>query len=117
MEVIEKLPPPISVKGMRNFLGHVDFTRRFIKISQKLYSLCKLLEKECKFYFDESCLKAVRELKEKLVSTSIFISPDWSEPFEVTCDASGFALGVLLGQRKDKILYPIYYASKALNEA
>ena len=33
------------------------------------------------------------------------------------CDASGVALGVVLGQRKSKILHPIYYASKALNEA
>ena len=33
------------------------------------------------------------------------------------CDASGVALGVVLGQRRDKVLHPIYYASKALNEA
>ena len=33
------------------------------------------------------------------------------------CDASGVALGVVLGQRKNKILHPIYYASKALNKA
>ena len=45
------------------------------------------------------------------------ISPNWSNPFEVMCDASGVALGVVLGQRKNKILHPIYYASKALNEA
>ena len=32
-------------------------------------------------------------------------------------DASVVALGVVLGQRKNKNLYPIYYASKALNEA
>ncbi|XP_069147123.1 uncharacterized protein [Solanum lycopersicum] len=33
------------------------------------------------------------------------------------CDASGNALGVVLGQRRDKSIHPIYYASKALNEA
>ena len=32
------------------------------------------------------------------------------------CDDSGVALGVVLGQRKNKILHTIYYASKALNE-
>ena len=47
----------------------------------------------------------------------IIISPDWNSPFEVMCDVSGVALGVVLGQRKSKILHPIYYASKALNEA
>ena len=52
-----------------------------------------------------------------MVSAPIIISPNWNSPFEVMCDASGVALGVVLGQRKNKILHPIYYASKALNEA
>src|SRR6187397_2016642 len=33
------------------------------------------------------------------------------------CDASDFALGAVLGQRKDKVLHAIYYASKTLDEA
>ena len=82
-----------------------------------MHFLCKLLEKECKFYFDESCLKAFGELKEKLVSVPIIISPDWSKPFDVMCDGSEVALGVALAQRREKILHPIYYSSKALNEA
>nr|XP_010313002.2 uncharacterized protein LOC101247782 [Solanum lycopersicum] len=57
------------------------------------------------------------ELKEKLVFTPIIISPDWSEPFEVMCDASEVPLSVVLGQRRDKILHTIYYACKSLNEA
>ena len=82
-----------------------------------MHPLCKLLEKECKYYFDESCLKAFGELKERLVSAPIIISPDWSKPFEVMCDASGVTLGVVLGKTRDKILHPIYYASKALYKA
>ena len=31
VEVIERLPSPIFVKGVRSFLGHVDFYWRFIK--------------------------------------------------------------------------------------
>ncbi|XP_069143428.1 uncharacterized protein [Solanum lycopersicum] len=95
-----------------------DFYRRFIKdFSKIVHPLCKLLEKECKFYFDESCHKAFGELKEKFVSEPIIISPSWSNPFEVMCDSSAVAFGVVLGQRRDKILHPIYYAGKALNEA
>ena len=106
------------MKGVRSFLGHAGFYRRFIKDFSKIaHPLCKLLEKDCKFCFDESCLKAFSELKEKLVSAPIIISPDWNSPFEVMCDASKVALCVVLGQRKNKILHPIYYASKALNEA
>ena len=33
------------------------------------------------------------------------------------CDASGVALGIVLRQRKNKILHPIYYASISINEA
>ena len=58
VEVIKRLPPPIFVKGVRSFLGHAGFYRRFIKDFSKIaHPLCKLLEKECKFCFDESCLK------------------------------------------------------------
>ena len=107
VEVMERLPPPISVKGVRSFLGHAAFYRRFIKdFSKNAHPLCKLLEKECKFYFDESFLKAFGELKEKLVSAPMIISPDWSKPFEVMSDASMVVLGVLLGQRRDKSLTP-----------
>ena len=81
------------------------------------HPLCKLLEKDNKFHFDASCHKAFSELKKKFVSAPTIISPDWNSPFEVMCDASGVALTVVLGQRKIKILHPIYYASKALNEA
>jgi hypothetical protein len=38
VEVIEKLPPPVNVKGIRSFLGHAGFYRRFIKTSPRLPS-------------------------------------------------------------------------------
>ena len=44
-------------------------------------------------------------------------APDWNLPFELMCDASDFALGAILGQRKDGKLHVIYYASRTLNEA
>ena len=33
------------------------------------------------------------------------------------CDASDYAVGAILGQRRENIFMPIYYASKTLNEA
>ena len=84
---------------MRSFIGHAGFYRWFIKDFTKIaLPLCKLLEKECKFHVDESCLKAFGELKENLVSVRIIISPDWSKPFEVICDVSRVSLCLVLGQ-------------------
>nr|ABI34335.1 Integrase core domain containing protein [Solanum demissum] len=79
----------------------LGFYRRFIKDFSKIaHPLCKLPGKECRFVFDDATLRAFAELKEKLASVPIIISPDWGQPFKVICDASGVALGVVLGQSK-----------------
>ena len=54
IEAIEKLPPPSSVKGIRSFLGHAGFCRRFIKdFSRIAKSLSNLLVQGTPFEFDE----------------------------------------------------------------
>ncbi|XP_075107124.1 uncharacterized protein LOC142180098 [Nicotiana tabacum] len=118
VETIEKLPPPTSIKGIRSFLGHAGFYHRFIKDFSKISSpLCRLLEKDVTFKFDNACLKAFEELKGRLVTAPIIIGPDWAQPFELMCDASDIAIGAVLGQRRDKIFHSIYYASKTMNPA
>nr|XP_016436675.1 PREDICTED: uncharacterized protein LOC107762796 [Nicotiana tabacum] len=115
---IEKLPPPISMKGVRSFLGHASFYRRFIKDFSKVFSpLCMLLEKDVSFQFDDTCLKAFKKLKKKLVIAPIIVAPDWNEPFALMCDASDGAIMAVLGQRRIKIFCSIYYASKTLTPA
>ncbi|XP_068321342.1 uncharacterized protein [Pyrus communis] len=69
------------------------------------------------FVFDDECEKAFNHLKELLTSAPIIVSLDWSLPFELMCDASDYALGAVLGQRKDKKPHVIYYASQTLNDA
>ena len=118
ISTIEKLPSPSNVKGIRSFLGHTRFYRRFIKDFSKIGKpLCNLLEKDAAFVFDENCLKAFHVIKEKLISAPIKIVPDWSEPFKIMCDASDYAVGAVLGQRWDKIFRAIYYSSQTLNDA
>ena len=65
IEAIEKLPPPASVKGIRSFLGHAGFYRRFIKdFSQIAKSLSNLLVQGTPFEFDSQCLHEFAVLKE-----------------------------------------------------
>ena len=118
IEAIEKLPPRSSVKGIRSILGHAGFYRRFIKdFSQIAKPLSNLLVQGIPFEFNTQCLRAFSVLKDKLVSTPIVVAPDWSFPFELMCDASDFAIGAVLGQKREKIFQVIYYASRTLNDA
>ena len=118
IEAIEKLPPPSSVKGIRSFLGHAGFYRRFIKdFSQIAKPLSNLLVQGIPFEFDSQCLQAFSVLKDRLISAPIVVAPDWSFPFELMCDASDYAIGAVLGQKREKIFQVIYYASRTLNDA
>nr|GEU78880.1 reverse transcriptase domain-containing protein [Tanacetum cinerariifolium] len=65
----------------------------------------------------KECVEAFQILKRKLTEAPILIAPDWDMPFELMCDASDFAIGVVLGQRQDKYFRPIHYASKTMTEA
>jgi len=117
VEVIEKLLPLVNIKGIRSFLGHAGFYRRFIKDFSKISKpLCNLLNKATPFKFDDTCLTTFNILKEKLISASIITAPVWKLNFEIMCDASDYAVEEVLGQRKERIFQVIHYASKILNE-
>ena len=110
--------PPTTVKGIRSFLGHAGFYRRFIRdFSKVARPLCRLHEKDTKFKFDESCQRSFEEIKSRLVEAPIMAKPDWNKEFEIMCDASDYAMGAVLGQRTDKVFRAIYYANKTFNEA
>nr|XP_043615911.1 uncharacterized protein LOC122587811 [Erigeron canadensis] len=118
IDVITKLPPPTNVKSIRSFFGHAGFYRWFIKDFFKITRpMTKLLEKDVLFVFDKECRLAFNLLKENLTNAPIMTQPNWTLPFELICDASNFALGAVLGQRKDKHFRLISYASKTLNLA
>ncbi|GKA91166.1 reverse transcriptase domain-containing protein [Tanacetum coccineum] len=90
VDVIAKLPPPTTNKGVRSFLGHASFYRRFIQdISKIARPMTHLLEKDTPFIFSDECLASFKILKKRAV----------------------------LGQRKDKYFRPIHYASKTFSDA
>ncbi|XP_019259383.1 PREDICTED: uncharacterized protein LOC109237523 [Nicotiana attenuata] len=116
-----ELIPTRTVTGWRVCIDY----RRLNKATRKDHfplpftdqMLDRLLEKDVSFNFDDSCLDAFEELKKKLVTAPIIVAPDWSLPFELMCDASDLAIGAVLGRRKYKMFYSIYYASKTLDDA
>uniref|UniRef100_A0A151UG74 Retrovirus-related Pol polyprotein from transposon 17.6 n=1 Tax=Cajanus cajan TaxID=3821 RepID=A0A151UG74_CAJCA len=115
---------PFGVFAYRNMpfglslLGHASFYRRFIKdFSMIARPLSNLLNKDTIFCFNDSCMKAFETLKARLTSAPIITAPDWTLDFELMCDASDYAVGAVLGQRRTKIFHAIHYTSKVLNEA
>ncbi|KAJ9535162.1 hypothetical protein OSB04_un001759 [Centaurea solstitialis] len=97
LEVIEKLPEPTNVKGIRSFLGHAGFYRRFIKDFSKIAKpLCLLLQHDQKFDFSDDCRNAFVTLKKALITAPVVVAPDWDKPFEIMCDASDWAVGAVL---------------------
>nr|GFA47142.1 reverse transcriptase domain-containing protein [Tanacetum cinerariifolium] len=118
VDVIAKLPPPTTVKGVKSFLGHAGFYRRFIQDFSKIARpITHLLEKETPFIFLTECREAFKTLKKKLTEAPILVAPDWDLPFEIMCDASDFVVGVVLGKSKTKHFQPIHYASKTMTNA
>nr|GEV41759.1 hypothetical protein [Tanacetum cinerariifolium] len=88
------------------------------KIPEKgIEPMTRLLEKDTPFIISQECVDAYKTLKRMLTEAPILIAPDWDMPFELMCDASDFAIGAVLGQRRDKHFRPIHYASKTMTEA
>ncbi|GKD20480.1 reverse transcriptase domain-containing protein, partial [Tanacetum coccineum] len=118
VDVIAKLPYPTFVKGVRSFLGHAGFYRRFIQDFSKITQpMTHLLEKETPFIFSKECTEAFNILKKKLTEAPILVAPDWDLPFEIMRDTSDYAVGAVLGKRKTKHFQPIHYASKTMIDA
>ncbi|GJR78971.1 reverse transcriptase domain-containing protein [Tanacetum coccineum] len=103
IDVSDCLTPtfPTTVKGVRSFLGHAGFYRRFIQDFSKISRpITHLLEKDTPFVFSQDCINAFETLKKKLTEAPILVVPDWNLPFELMCDASDFAIGAVLGTHK-----------------
>ena len=77
VDAIEKMPWPKDIKGIRSFLGHAGFYRRFIKDFSKISRpLTNHLQKDVPFVFDDDCVEAFETLKKTLISTHIVQPPD-----------------------------------------
>ncbi|XP_015940027.1 uncharacterized protein LOC107465563 [Arachis duranensis] len=110
INVISSLPYPSSEREVRSFLGHAGFYRRFIKDFSKVsLPLSRLLQKDTEFELSKECMEAYDKLKVALTQAPIVRGPNWTQPFEIMCDASNYAIGAALAQREGKIPYVIAY--------
>lgn len=119
VSAIKEFPPPTSVRQLRRFLGLSGWYRRFVENYATITCpLTDLLKKNKIFDWNQDAENAFNLLKSKLTSAPLFMTPDFSKPFVLLCDASLHGLGCVLAQKnEDGIELPIAYMSEKLTKA
>lgn len=128
VNAIENLLPPSNLKELKGFLGMTSYYRRFIKdyakVAKPLTNLTRgenaqvkaSQSKKVPIELQGETLLAFQKLKTLLTTADILAFPDFEKPFNLTTDASNYAIGAVLSQGeigKDK---PIAYISRSLNK-
>lgn len=116
ISAILNIPVPTCVSEVRRIIGLASWYRRFVpNFSALTAPLCNLLRKNKKFIWDDSCDESFRLLKEHLISAPVLSCPDFSLPFTIQTDASGYGIGAVLSQQQDGAEKVICYLSRSLN--
>jgi hypothetical protein len=116
---IKNWPIPTKVKDVRSFLGFCNFYRPFIRgFAHLARPLNELTRKDAKWSWEDRQQKAFDKLKRRVMTEPVLAHPVLTDPFELEVDASGFAMGaVLLQKKEDGKKHPIAYYSKTLSAA
>lgn len=114
IKCIEEYSLPSTEKQLRGFLGVTGYYRKFIEGYAKLAQpMTKYLKKGNKINIkDPEYISAFESLKKNITNHPILKFPDFEKSFELTTDASNYAIGAVLTQGKQ----PVCYASRTLNE-
>lgn len=114
-------PQPKNTTEVKRFTGLCSWYRRFIPqfstLMAPINELIKNRKKGQKIFWNPKAQKAFEDIKQALVSAPLLVSPDFSIPFIVQCDASDVGLGCVLLQIQDGEEKVIAYASRSLNKS
>ena len=115
---IQDWPAPATVKQVRGFLGFGNFYRCFIQgFSEITRPLNELLKKVRKFEWTAECQQAFEELKTRFTSEPVLMLPDQTKPFQIKCDTSKYASGVVLTQLdSNRDQHPCAFISKTFSQ-
>jgi hypothetical protein len=94
-------PEPKSTHDVHTFMGLANYFQRYVpKMAELAAPLTDLLKGDHsqKFVFTAAAHTAFHALKHKLTHTPVLQLPDFGRPFNVTTDASKYAIGMMLSQ-------------------
>jgi len=108
-------PSPQNLFEVRSFHGLASFYRKFIRNFSEICApmLDTIKKTNQPFRWTEAAESSFQILKKKITEKPILKLPDFNQPFQVHCDASGTAIGAVLSQ-EDR---PVAYFSEKLNES
>jgi len=100
MDAIQRFKQPSTVTGLQEFVGMVNFYRRFIPAAARMMlSLFEALTNKPKILvWNEAMVKAFQDTKKALAEATLLTHPYHDAPTSLTADASEQAVGAVLQQ-------------------
>jgi cleavage and polyadenylation specificity factor subunit 1 len=122
VEAIRAFQQPPTVKSLRQFLGMINFYRRFIPRAAKAQApLNDLLQGNAKgrapVNWNPAAVTAFEECKDALARATLLAHPKPDAPLAIFTDASDFAIGAVLQQHVNGAWQPLEFFSKKLSSA
>ncbi|KAJ8031654.1 hypothetical protein HOLleu_24913 [Holothuria leucospilota] len=118
---IQNFPPPSSLRKLREFLGLVNFYRRFIPncadVLQPLTDILADKSKHKKIELSQDQLASFNSIKSALAKAALLAYPQAGAPLCLVTDASNVAVGAVLQQSVNGVMTPISFFSKRLQSA
>ena len=116
VEAITQLQQPTTIKELQEFVGMVNFYRRFLpSAAQTMLPLFEALTGKPKtLVWNPAMTTAFQDTKKSLAEATLLAHPHPDAPTSLTTDASDMAIGAVLQQRVDDMWVPLAFFSKKL---
>lgn len=111
-------PTPKNISQLRAFIGMANYYSKFVNnFAQIMSPLYKLLQKDVKFQWSDSCEKSYNKIKEQITSDQVLVHYNPDLPIVLTTDASSNAVSGILAHKFSDGLKPIAFISRALSKS
>lgn len=118
IECLVNYPVPKNPKEIKSFLGLIGYYRKCIKEFSKMAKpLTNLLKQNQPFIWSDICQDSFLFFRNILTNEPLLQYPDFNQPYNITTDASNYAIGAVLSQGKICSDLPIAYPSRTFNKA